>query len=491
MAKKSFKVSNIKSYSFFTFIVLIIIGLFIFFFLRFSKIDTNKYDLSVGSTFYNDDFNYYTIEKESYLSQKFDGNYYLYQKESNKTIKEKVGSNPVVYNKGDYKVYLYGSAYQVLSNGNVEFVSEVTEIPKNSPTKFYKLGDRKYLIVDSSLKTVDGSIKTSGYLIIELDKQGNATFANNELNIKTIKPVILKGTTMSFDIANEKLLYGKKEINLKNIIGSTNLYKAPDTTEDEKKKESNNSTEGGNNTESNESAVSGGSGEGDISYYDDYLKNVIYSVNNLTNSITEVNDKTDNSIKKGEIYYDFSKYIALKSVSSSVTSITVNYSVVDSNNEYQSVFIELDDNVGNSTKYYLNKNEITYTIRDLDIDHTYTLSFGYKLVAESDEVVEDVVNVKTKLPTCSVSVSKVTYNSLIYNVKITTEYKYDSGTIHLYADSIDSASQNVNMDSAATEKGYTGVLKFSQLGDINTLKLENLVYNGNSVSIDCSYRFVR
>ena len=33
-------------------------------------------------------------------------------------------------------------------------------------------------------------------------------------------------------------------------------------------------------------------------------------------------------------------------------------------------------------------------------------------------------------------------------------------------------------------------IKVDRLGNINTLKLENLVYNGSSVSLDCSYRFV-
>ena len=46
------------------------------------------------------------------------------------------------------------------------------------------------------------------------------------------------------------------------------------------------------------------------------------------------------------------------------------------------------------------------------------------------------------------------------------------------------------MNSAAASSGFTGTLSFNNLGNINTLKLENLVYNGNSVFFDCSYRFV-
>ena len=478
MKSKLFHVSNTKAFTFFTLVVAVIIGLFVFFIIRFNKIDTNKYPIEIGSVFYNEDYNYLKVENESYLSQKFDGNYYWYQKVDNKTTKEKVGVNPVIYNKGDYKVYLFGTAYQVLSTGEVKTVSELTEIAKTSPTKFYKLRDRKYLMVDSSLRTSDKSIKTSGYLIIELDKQGNATFANNEINVKTIKPLVLKGTTMNFDIANEKLIYGKKEINLKNIIGSTNNYK--ETPKDKKEAVTADNNVVGADPNNNSS------GE----YYDEYVRDVIYSVNNLTNSVTEVNDKTDTSVKKGEIYYDFSKYIALKTVSSSVSTITVNYAVVDSNNEYQNVFIVLDDNVGGSNKYYLNKNETSYIIRDLAIDHNYTLSFGYKLVADNEEVIEDVVNIRTKSPTCNLTVSKVSNGKITYNLRIGSDYKFDSGIVHLYTGNTPSTSQEVNMNSAATAAGYTGILSYSSLDSVNTLKLENIVYNGNSVTIDCSYRFV-
>ena len=122
------------------------------------------------------------------------------------------------------------------------------------------------------------------------------------------------------------------------------------------------------------------------------------------------------------MHYDFSKYVALKSVDSSITTLTINYAVVDANNEYQSVFVELDDNLDNVSRYYLNKNEIVYTIRDLMVDHNYTLSFGYKLVGSDEEVVEDVVNVKTKAPTCSMRVTKLSSTSLTYNIKISSEY---------------------------------------------------------------------
>ena len=474
---KKIKVNNVSVFIFFALIICLIIGIFAVFIMRFQKLDDTKYPIEIGSVFYNDDFNYLKVENESYLAQRFDGNYYWYRKEDNKTIKENVGANPVVYNKSDYKVNLFGSVYQVMSTGEVKSLNGLTEISKTSPTKFYKLKDRKYLMVDSKLRSDNKVVNTSGYLIIELDKQGNATFANNEINIKTVKPLILKGTTMNFDIANEKLIYGKKTINLKNIIGSTNTYKE-DPNKKTKEEEENGKENSGETVDLSSDT-----------YYDEYMKDVIYSVNNLTKSVTDVNEKTDTSVKKGEIYFDFSKYIALKNVSSSVSTITVNYAVVDSNNEYQNVFLHIDDDRGFTNRYYLNKNETSYTIRDLAVDTNYTLSFGYKLVTDDEEVIEDIVNVKTKSPSCSITVSKVSRVDLTYHVKIGSEYKFDAGTIHLYIDGISSSQQEVDMNKAASTGGFTGTFQFSNLGVLNTLKLENLVYNGNNVTIDCSYRF--
>ena len=156
---------------------------------------------------------------------------------------------------------------------------------------------------------------------------------------------------MSFDIANEILIYNDKKINLKKIIGSTNNYKKDDTS-----KENTDSSDKDSNKNNKNNKVETNNFATEIPYYDNYLKNVINSVNNLSSSANKINDKTHDTVKKGEIYYDFSKWAALKSVTSSVTSITVNYSVYDPNNEYQSVFLQVDDNNGNINKMFVNKN---------------------------------------------------------------------------------------------------------------------------------------
>lgn len=485
---KKVKVNNVGIFSLFIFIIIGIIILFVYFIFKFINIDNNKYDVAIGSIYYDDELNYVKTDIKSYLSQKFDGNYYLYQKEKNKTVSSKVGKNPVVYNQSDYKLYLYGNAYQIMNTGDVNALTGVTEIPKASPTKFFKLKDRKYLMVDSDIKTEDKSVKTSGYLIIELDKQGNPTFANNEVNVKSIGQVILKGTTMSFDIANEILIYNDKKINLKKIIGSTNNYKKDDTSKENTDSSDKDSNKDGKNNKNNKVETNNFATE--IPYYDNYLKNLINSVNNLSSSANKINDKTHDTVKKGEIYYDFSKWAALKSVSSSVTSITVNYSVYDPNNEYQSVFLQVDDNKGNINKMFVNKNETKYVIRELSKDSSYTISFGYTEVSNKEEVVEDVVTVKTKSPSCNLKIKKIGSNYITYNLKIDNEYVYEKGNAVLYMDGVRIDGSEVNMKKASSTNGFNGTINYSRLGYMNEISLEGLSYNGTSEVIRCKDSFI-
>ena len=44
--------------------------------------------------------------------------------------------------------------------------------------------------------------------------------------------MVINTQTFSFDVANEKLIYNEKEIDLKKIIGSTNQYIEPEEKQD-------------------------------------------------------------------------------------------------------------------------------------------------------------------------------------------------------------------------------------------------------------------
>ena len=70
---------------------------------------------------------------------------------------------------------------------------------KPKDTKFYKIADREYLLVDRQIVSADNSINADNYLLVELDKMGNAKLTNNKLNLKTITPTVLATSKYTFE----------------------------------------------------------------------------------------------------------------------------------------------------------------------------------------------------------------------------------------------------------------------------------------------------
>ena len=462
--------ANRKLFIFMSIIVIFFISIFVYFITMALNHDNNIYEIDVNTLFYDEDFRQVVTESDGTLKRKYDGKYHLTTEEGDYTI----GSPCLGSNQDDYALKLYGTAYQISTDGTVTKVTNETSIAKASPAKFYKLKDRKYLFVDQEIYTEDGSIDTSDYLIIELDRQGNATLSNDDINVKTINPLILKGSIFDFDVANEKLIYDKNEIDLKNIIGSSNEYK--ESTD----KNDNDNEESDDNDDTNEI----------INYYDQYSQNVVNSFNNLTNSVNSINENSKDTIKKDEIYFDFSRWSALKKVFSTASSINIDYIVFDPNSEYQAIFILIRDATGEyQNKYYLNKDSSSYVIRDLIPDNEYTLSFGYRLVSGSEDVYEDTVTVKTKVPSYSIDITKVSRNTIYYTLKVDSNYAFESANVSLYSDTNKIAVESIDYTKISNNQ-YNGKLNYSNLGYLVEVKLEDIVYNGNVVILDVSDKFI-
>ena len=122
-----------------------------------------------------------------------------------------------------YRIYMDGTVSKLTQNNTISRISE---------DQLYKLGDRKYMVVGNTIVNQTGALSTQNYLLILLDKAGNTYLLNNELNSKTINPMVIRTQTFEFDVANEKLIYQGNEIDLKKIIGSTNNYVEPEEKEE-------------------------------------------------------------------------------------------------------------------------------------------------------------------------------------------------------------------------------------------------------------------
>ena len=161
-----------------------------------------------------------TVTEEGKIKKKWDNNYYLTVPGEGEIC---LGEQVVSYNVANGGLATYGGGYRISSDasvGNMEVRSELTEEEEG----FYKLDDRKYLIQGGSIRDKEGLISTKGYLYVTLDKSGNAILQNTEINIKTLRPIVLYCDNMVFDVANERLTYNGYQVNLKNINGSTNEY---------------------------------------------------------------------------------------------------------------------------------------------------------------------------------------------------------------------------------------------------------------------------
>ena len=483
-------------------IVVVVIILFTFFIYLFTKYDKTEYDVAVGSVVYDVNKEYIKTEGEAYITQKFDRNYYLYEKKNNDLVRYDLGKNAVVYKDGDMYIYIYGTAYQILTSGDVDTLSGQTKVVKSQSTKFFKLDDREYLIVDKSIQDSEGKgiLNTKDYVLVSIDKKGNPSFSNHLVDFKTIKQMSVVTSVFGFDIANEKLIYEKKEIDLKNIIGSSNEYEPP---KEEKKDYTDEKLDAiQNNISDNASAI--------VGYYDQYFNDVVSSVNNLTQSVIGVNNNTIASLSKGEVYYDFECWLALKSVNANIASIDVTYSIFDPTNEYQSAYlivdgpvepVNADDKDPDEVEHNLSKSGSTYTIRDLKPSTQYQITLVYIKSKDPDvPIYEDTIVTTTKSEEYDIKVTKISFKEKVaagqvtpesyveveYEMDVGVEYRFSKASMYLerYNSSGFPVSDPIKItDFQGNAFESNGVYKTTfkldpgvNLGDKNILVVKNLEF---------------
>lgn len=161
-----------------------------------------------------------TLSEDGKIKKKWDNQYYLNVPGEGEIC---LGEQVVSYNSSTGGLATYGGGYRVASDASVGAMDVKMELSEQGDG-FYKLDDRKYLILGSAIRDEEGLISTKGYLYVTLDKSGNAILQNAEINTKTLRPIVLYCDDMIFDVANERLTYNNYLINLKNINGSTNEY---------------------------------------------------------------------------------------------------------------------------------------------------------------------------------------------------------------------------------------------------------------------------
>lgn len=453
------------------------------------KNGSTVYSVSNNSIVFDSETNLIDTSKGGSIKQRWNGTYYYLDIDD---VEYELGDIPVVYEKSKDKIEIFGQNYLVNKDGSIIEGEEFTEITNYSETQFYKLADREYLIVSPEIYTEDKSIYASKYLLVYLDKKGNASVLNDSINLKTINPLTLVFDKYKFDIANEKLLIDTKNIDLKQVIGSTNEYKEKEHhMNDEVDLDYENLADQYNAlVESFQQYID------DSTLFIDAANTIFANANfNVTNSIVQ---GTTNSGNTANNLTNITKMVSLRGAIANSTHIDVTYAVSDVGDQYQVVYLLVTgiiDGEETTEKVLLDKYGSTYRIPKLSPRHEYTISLGYiervkDLAGEwiLQDQVEDTINVRTIKPDISIKIDKISKGYVHFTFKMKEEYALEGGSIALYAGDQYINRINIKTLEALSEKGFSSKMQLAE-GSILELRLEDAIYNGNLVELNVKEKF--
>ena len=473
---------NKKRFALFAIIIITIIILLITSLRLALKHETEQYKIESNITLYDSDYVPIKTEEEATINKKWDGNYYLTLNNSKSTYK--LNKKVVSFNEAKSKVTLYGEVFKVLFDGQVEKYVKDTEIKNNSGDQFYKIADRQYLLISDSIRNESGSISTSKYLYVIIDKSGNTLILNNQIYAKTINPIVLTTSSYKFDIANEKLIVGSNEIDLKKIIGSSNEYKEKEPEEDtnEDKEDSKDKVEheqNNNNNENQNSNIQNGEGT---------------AVGNQNTQNSGSNVQGGGIINSNTNKTPLSKSVSLRGAIATSSYIDIEYAVQDPEHKYQTVYAFVEA-VGYENMIALDKNATTYRLTDLEPNTEYKITLGYKQITADNEIedqIEDVLSVRTTRINAKLDITKVLAGKqkVYFNLKLDQNYAFDYAKVALYVDGMKESDLVVNLTEAVKQNGWSNVLTFENYGSEIVLQVEGTSHDGTPVStnIQAKYR---
>ena len=126
----------------------------------FVKADKKEFKVSPDTLVFDKDKSIIKVDKESIIKRKWNKEYYLIYQDKNYEL----GDTAIAYNDKTGEIFLYGKYYEINSSNEINVTEDETVIKSSSLTKFYKLQDRKYLVVDKDIKSADGLLSTNEFL---------------------------------------------------------------------------------------------------------------------------------------------------------------------------------------------------------------------------------------------------------------------------------------------------------------------------------------
>lgn len=397
---RKYDVKNKRNIGIIIVISIIIIVMFSLVINLFLSTDKNEYEVLPSTLVFDKDKTIIKVDTSGTIKTKWNKKYYLIYNDKDYEL----GDTAIAYKEDSGEIYLYGKYYEISSGDEIRVTSDETVIKNSALTKFYKLADRKYLVIDKEIKSTDGLLSTTDFLMVDLDKVGNATLTNHKVSLKTFSETTIVTSNYMFDIANEILTYGSDKIDLKKIIGSSNSYTKEDLI-----------------PEQNTGNIGGGSG----------VTDVIEKPNNNGNN--NINEETSNTII--EEIKKASKNTSIVSVDTTPNKIDIDYVIYDPYNEYTSVYMEVKRENSNSVETIrLSSNSTNYVISENIFPNTnYEIVFKCTYInpETGEEVREtiDKINVITKLPNIWIKVTNTSFGNITYQITADNNYSVSSGTI--------------------------------------------------------------
>ena len=437
-------------------IIIIMFSLVIKFFLSLNK---EEYIVSKGNIVFDKDKTTIKLNSEGKIKTKWKGEYYLTYDGKDYEL----GNTALAFNEDTTEIKLYGRYYEISSGSEINITSNETTIKNSLLTKFYKLADRKYLIIDKEIKSADNLLSTTDFLLVELDKAGNATLTNHKVNLKTFSETQIITSNYTFDIATEILTYGSDKIDLKKIIGSSNNYTKEDLIPDESKNTNDNVTNIGTNGNNGNSTTNGNGGNNTDG-------------NGNTTGGNDGNNTGGNNIEEIK---KATKQTSVVSVTSTVNKIIIDYVIYDPYKEYTSVYMEVQKEDSDKVEViYLNTNNTRYELKDILPNTKYNLKFKNTATEEGQTIIKEISNttISTQKPKLSLKVTKTRAGEITY--VITTDNSYTLTSADLVVTIIDSKTGEIRKEtsSVSISNNTSNTVKLDKMtdGDIIELKLINV-----------------
>lgn len=441
----------------------IIIGISVIIIIMFSLIiklflshDHREYLVDTGSLIFDKDKTIVKLDKSGIIKKKWNNDYYLTYNDKSILL----GAAAISYNEDTGKIILYGKYYEIGAGDDIVVTDGETEIKSSALTKFYKLADRKYLVIDKEIKTTDGLLSTTDFLLVDLDKVGNATLTNHKVSLKSFGGTTIVTSNYTFDVQNEILTYGSNKIDLKKIIGSSNTYTKEELIPEENKgSSSDNITNIG--TDKTENKPGDSSGE-----------------NKTGTTVVE-------EVKKA------TKRTSVISTNSTTNKITIDYVIYDPKKEYTSVYMEVNEEGTNKIDtIHLTASDTKYEINNLFPNTKYNITFKYSYLDEENNLKTDIfdnISVTTKKPKVNLKVTNISNGNIKYLITTDNTYNIEKGTIKVFIN-----NELVSSSTISIGGNTIGNINISPIsGDFVEIQITDVTSSGRIIKeVKSSDKFV-